>query len=143
MGRPPGVPVTVDIIIELDGGQKIVLIERKNNPKGWAIPGGFVDPGESLAEAARREAREETGLIVTLNQQFFTYSKPGRDSRGPVVSVVFIGSAVGTPVGADDAKRAIAHDVMQPLPKLAFDHKDILEDYFRYKLGGARPGPSR
>ena len=81
-----------------------MLIERKNPPHGWALPGGFVDVGESLAHAAVREAREETSLEVTLGEQFFAYSDPKRDPRGPTVSVVFLGRASGEPRAADDAK---------------------------------------
>ena len=84
-GKPTTPLLTVDIIIEVAGG--IVLIERKNPPEGWALPGGFVDVGESLAAAAVREAREETSLEVTLTEQFFAYSDPKRDPRGATTSV--------------------------------------------------------
>lgn len=122
---------TVDIIIESENGgeKKIVLIERKNPPAGWAIPGGFVDYGESLEDAARREAKEETGLDVTLLRQFHTYSDPARDPRRHTMSTVFIATASGMPEGADDALRAglfSADDLPSPL---AFDHAQILEDY--------------
>jgi ADP-ribose pyrophosphatase YjhB (NUDIX family) len=96
--------ITVDIIIELDEG--IVLIERKNPPHGWALPGGFVDYGESLEAAATREAKEETGLEVELLRQFHTYSDPGRDPRGHTVSTVFVARASGVPQAADDAQAA-------------------------------------
>ncbi|GAB4346069.1 MAG: NUDIX hydrolase [Desulfobulbaceae bacterium] len=119
---------TVDVIIEIDGG--IVLIERKNPPPGWALPGGFVDYGESCEEAAVREAREETGLDVTLVEQFHAYSDPDRDPRLHTVSIVFIGTAEGTPRGGDDAARAEVF-TRDNLPPLAFDHARILEDYFR------------
>ncbi len=138
MIRPENVPVTVDVIIEIDN--KIVLIERKNYPAGYALPGGFVEAGESLAQAAVREAKEETGLDVKLIEQFFAYSKPGRDPRGPVVSVVFIGQAKGVPVGADDAKRAILVNPSD-LPNMAFDHADIVEDYLEYVKYYTRPFP--
>nr|MBF0223394.1 NUDIX hydrolase [Desulfobulbaceae bacterium] len=95
---------TVDIIITIDGG--IVLIERKNPPYGWALPGGFVDYGESLEEAAVREAEEETNLTVKLTGQFRTYSDPGRDARLHTISTVFMAEATGTPVGGDDAIQA-------------------------------------
>jgi ADP-ribose pyrophosphatase YjhB (NUDIX family) len=121
---------TVDIIIET--GQGVVLIERKNFPFGWALPGGFVDYGESLEEAAIREAREETGLSVTLQKQLASYSSPKRDPRFHTVSTVFIASAQGEPVGQDDAKQAGIF-TKENLPEMAFDHKQILDDYFRTK----------
>jgi 8-oxo-dGTP diphosphatase len=135
-GKPTTPLLTVDIIIEVTGG--IVLIERKNPPPGWALPGGFVDVGESLAHAAVREAREETSLEVTLTEQLFAYSDPKRDPRGSTVSVVFIGRAVGTPRAEDDAKNIAIHTLDQ-LPALAFDHDQILADYRRYKKDGTRP----
>jgi 8-oxo-dGTP diphosphatase len=139
-GKPTTPLLTVDIIIEVPGGPeaKIVLIERKNPPPGWALPGGFVDVGESVAAAAVREAREETSLEVTLVEQFFAYSDPKRDPRGATVSVVFIGQATGTPQAEDDAKN-IGLYALDKLPQLAFDHGQILEDYRRYKKDGTRP----
>lgn len=124
---------TVDIIIEIEGG--IVLIERKNPPFGWALPGGFVDYGESFEQAAVREAMEETGLRVTLTRQFHTYSDPGRDPRLHTASTVFIATATGKPQGGDDAARAEIF-TKNNLPPLAFDHARILADYFRVKEGG-------
>ena len=120
---------TVDIIIELKGG--IVLIERKNVPFGWALPGGFVDYGESLEQAALREALEETSLKITLKQQFKTYSDPGRDSRHHTISTVFIATAEGSPQAGDDAGKADIF-MQQNLPDLAFDHAKILADYFAH-----------
>ncbi|MCU0578643.1 MAG: NUDIX hydrolase [Desulfobacterota bacterium] len=123
---------TVDIIIELDSGG-IVLIERKNPPPGWALPGGFVDYGESLEEAARREAREETSLEVDLVRQFHTYSRPDRDPRRHTISTVFIARAAGRPRAADDAA-ALGVFSREDLPSpLAFDHGQILDDYFNQK----------
>jgi ADP-ribose pyrophosphatase YjhB (NUDIX family) len=123
---------TVDIIIELDSGG-IVLIERKNPPPGWALPGGFVDYGESLEEAARREAREETSLEVDLVRQFHTYSRPDRDPRRHTISTVFIARAAGRPRAADDAA-ALGVFSREDLPvPLAFDHGQILDDYFNQK----------
>lgn len=119
---------TVDVIIEVEGG--IVLIERKNPPLGWALPGGFVDYGESFEQAAVREALEETGLRVTLTEQFHTYSDPGRDPRMHTASTVFVGTAKGRPKGADDAARAEIF-TLGNLPPLVFDHARILADYFR------------
>ncbi len=131
---------TVDIIIELAGGA-IVLIERKNPPHGWAIPGGFVDYGESIEDAARREAREETSLEVILTEQFYAYSDPARDPRHHTISTVFIATAAGAPRGAADAPRAHAClEADQPSP-LVFDHERILRDYFLFKRTGRRPRP--
>ena len=118
---------TVDIIIEVGGG--IVLIERKNPPYGWALPGGFVDYGESFETAAVREALEETSLEVELIRQFRTYSDPARDPRQHTASTVFIAQASGTPTGADDALQAKIF-TRENLPELAFDHARILGDYF-------------
>jgi len=139
-GKPTTPLLTVDIIIEVAGG--IVLIERKNPPPGWALPGGFVDVGESLSQAAVREAREETSLEVTLTEQFFAYSDPQRDPRGATASVVFLGRATGTPRAEDDAKN-IGVYALDRLPKLAFDHEQILDDYRRYKKDGTRPPVTR
>lgn len=118
---------TVDIIIEVKGG--IVLIERKNPPHGWALPGGFVDYGESLEDAARREAFEETGLEVQLKEQFHTYSDPKRDPRQHTISTVFLATAEGEPSAGDDALRAEIFTA-DKLPALAFDHGKILDDYY-------------
>lgn len=118
---------TVDIIIEVAGG--IVLILRKNPPYGWALPGGFVDYGESLETAAIREAKEETCLDVSLIRQLHTYSDPCRDARLHTISTVFVASAIGTPVAADDAEQ-VAVFTHSSLPPLVFDHQQILEDYF-------------
>ena len=122
---------TVDIIIETKGG--IVLIERKNKPFGWALPGGFVDYGESLEQAAIREAMEETGLQVTLKQQFKTYSDPDRDTRHHTISTVFIATSKGSPRAGDDAAKADVF-MQEDLPPLVFDHENILADYFTYKM---------
>lgn len=121
--------ITVDVIIELAGG--VVLIERKNPPHGWALPGGFVDYGESLEEAAAREALEETGLTVELLRQFHTYSAPGRDPRGHTISTVFTARAQGTPKAADDARDAGVYTEDSLPDVIAFDHREILEDYFK------------
>lgn len=132
--------LTVDIIIELPDGD-IVLIERKNPPHGWALPGGFVDYGESIEHAAVREAREETSLDVTLTEQFYTYSDPARDSRHHTVSTVFLATARGVPRAADDAGAArVFAESDLPAP-LVFDHAKILRDYFRFKKSGRRPRP--
>ena len=121
---------TVDIIIEIDN--RIVLIERKNPPFGWALPGGFVDYGESFETAALREAEEETGLKVQALRQFHTYSNPERDSRLHTASTVFIGQAEGRPKAGDDAA-GVGLFTEKDLPALAFDHAQILSDYFQGK----------
>lgn len=120
---------TVDIIIET--GKGIVLIRRKNPPYGWALPGGFVDYGETLEQAAVREAREETSLDVELVSQFRAYSDPSRDPRHHTISVIFRARAVsGTPRAADDAIDAGIFDRNNLPDDLAFDHGKILQDYF-------------
>ena len=120
----------MDIIIELKDG-KIVLIRRKNPPFGWALPGGFVDYGESLEEAAIREAREETSLEVSLIRQLHTYSNPDRDPRRHTITTVFIARAQGPPIAADDAEEIGLFDRFTLPSSLAFDHNLILNDYFR------------
>ena len=125
--------VTVDVIIELNAN--IVLIERKNPPYGWALPGGFVDYGESLEASAVREAKEETSLDILLVEQFHTYSDPNRDPRHHTVTTVFIAKANGTPKSADDAQN-IGVFTQKNLPTpIAFDHAKIISDYFQYKNG--------
>ncbi len=127
---------TVDIIIEVKGG--IVLIERKNPPYGWAIPGGFVDYGESVEDCAVREAREETGLNIRLKDLLYVYSRPDRDPRHHTLTTVFIATADGQPVAVDDAKAAgVFHARMLPAP-LVFDHAEILVDYFQCLDGADR-----
>lgn len=122
---------TVDIIIELAG--KIVLIKRKNPPHGWAIPGGFVDYGESLEQAAIREAREETSLEVTSLRLLGCYSDPARDSRMHTISTVFIATAKGQPQAADDAAELALFSLDQLPEQLCFDHARILTDYCAVK----------
>ena len=119
---------TVDIIIEIKDG--IILIERKNPPYGWALPGGFVDWGESLEDAALREAKEETSLDVKLVRQFHAYSDPMRDPRHHTITMVFVASADGEPKARDDAKNlGVFKKDSLPSP-IAFDHADIINDYF-------------
>ena len=123
---------TVDIIIEIEchASNGIVLIKRKNPPHGWALPGGFVDYGETLESAAIREAREETCLDVTLSCQLGAYSDPSRDPRHHSISVVFVATAFGKPIAADDAEEVgIFNSDTLPEP-LVFDHEKILRDYF-------------
>jgi len=135
--RPVTPLLTVDIVIELvDRPERpIVLIERKYPPFGWALPGGFVDVGESLEQAAVREAREETTLDVTLQLLLGNYSDPSRDSRGHTASAVYLATARGEPLAADDARNVKLYDP-EHLPALAFDHGRILADYLHYRKSG-------
>ena len=123
--------LTVDAIIETEGG--IILIKRKNPPSGWAIPGGFVDYGESLEDAVRREAKEETRLDIKLIRQFHTYSDPKRDPRHHTVSTIFIAAAAGKPKAGDDAREVGIFNKDNLPEDIAFDHRQILEDYFSGK----------
>ncbi|MDF1525786.1 MAG: NUDIX hydrolase [bacterium] len=120
---------TVDIIIEVEGG--IVLIERKNPPHGWAIPGGFVDYGETVEAAAVREAKEETGLVAHLTGLLGVYSDPSRDPRSHTISTVFIAVAQGNPVADDDAADAGVFTEKSLPERIVFDHRKILGDYFK------------
>ncbi len=136
--KPPRGPLpTADVIIETPAG--IVLVERRYPPLGWAIPGGFIEEGETAASAARREAKEETGLDVELAELFHVYSAPDRDPRHHTLTVVYIARASGQPGGGDDAARARAFPEESLPAKLAFDHARVLADYFRYKKTGERP----
>lgn len=124
--------LTVDVIVENAAGH-VLLVDRKNPPHGWAIPGGFVDYGETLETAAVREIREETGLEVTLTAQFHTYSDPRRDPRHHTVTTVFLGQADGEPAGADDALEARFFPLASLPSPLAFDHRDVLRDFERFR----------
>jgi 8-oxo-dGTP diphosphatase len=131
---------TVDIIIEQ--GKGIVLILRRNEPRQWAIPGGYCDYGESLEQAAVREAKEETGLTVELIEQFHTYSEPRRDPRQHNISTVYIVRPIGGILQAQDDAQDIGVFTEADLPpELAFDHDQILKDYFLYKKTGRRRLP--
>lgn len=133
--------LTVDVIIELIDRPHcpIVLIERRNPPYGWALPGGFVDVGERLEDAARREAQEETNLVIDLQVLLGCYSDPMRDCRMHTVSAVYVGTARGTPQAQDDALNLELFDPAA-VPPLAFDHALILDDYCRYRAqGGLTP----
>lgn len=138
MARPVTPPLAADIIIELTDrpGRPIVLIERLNPPHGWAIPGGFVDVGETVESAAVREAQEETSLNVTLKGLLGCYSRPGRDPRGHTVSLVYIAEAQGEPRAQDDAKNLVICSLDELPAPLAFDHAKILQDYRRWLRSG-------
>ncbi len=136
-GAHEGPRATADVIIEVGG--RIVLVQRKNPPPGWAIPGGFIDPGERAEDAAVREAFEETGLLVTLTGLLGVYSDPSRDPRGHTISAVYIGRAEGEPAGGDDAAAASLFGEEELPSPLAFDHGRILADYFRFRRTGKRP----
>lgn len=135
--------LSTDIIIELHDrpGHPIVLIERKHEPLGWALPGGFVDVGESVEEAAVREAAEETNLEVSLVTLLGVYSEPRRDPRGHSVAVVWVARSGGDPVAMDDAAALRVYDPRDLPKQLAFDHARILEDYRAYRRTGQRPSP--
>lgn len=124
--------ITVDIIIEVKGG--MVLIERSNPPFGWAIPGGFVDYGETLEQCAAREAKEETGLDIYEAEQMHTYSDPRRDPRFHTITTVFVAKAKGVPKAGDDAQKAkiVSFDEIASIP-LAFDHADVFRDYKKFR----------
>ena len=132
---------TVDIIIELIDRphRPIVLVERQNPPLGWALPGGFIDYGESVEAAAQREAHEETGLWVELREQFQVYSDPGRDPRQHTLSVVLLATATGEPYAGDDAKTVGIFEFWRVPANLCFDHNRILRDYWQYRHHGLRP----
>jgi len=128
---------TVDVIIEVDGG--VVLVLRKNPPHGWALPGGYVEYGERVEDAARREALEETGLTILGLSLLGVYSDPNRDPRQHNLSTTFYGIAEGTPVADDDALEARVFQPREIPGDLVCDHNKILSDYFRLKRHGVRP----
>jgi 8-oxo-dGTP diphosphatase len=132
-------PTTDAIIVAPDG--RIVLVDRKNTPFGWALPGGFIEEGEEFGAACKREAKEETGLDVQLVAQLFTYSDPKRDPRQHTASTVYACSvtAGAEPKAADDAKDArwFAESEI-PWGSLVFDHALILRDYFEWAKTGKR-----
>lgn len=132
---------TVDLIVELIDRphRPIILIERLNEPLGWALPGGFVDYGESVETAAIREAQEEIGLTVKLTEQFYVYSDPTRDQRKHTISIVFLATAQGEPTAGDDAKNFQVFNPWEIPSNLCFDHDQILQDYWQYRNYGLRP----
>lgn len=140
MFRPETPLLAADIIIRLQGGDgRIVLIQRHNPPPGWALPGGFVDLGETVEQAAVREAREETALEVRLRCLLGCYSAPQRDPRGHTASLVYVADGSGEPRAQDDARQLRLVDPRHPGVSLAFDHQDILADYLHYLDTGRAP----
>ena len=139
MPRPRTPEITVDLVIELEDkpGRPIVVIRRGHPPPGHALPGGFVDIGETVEHAAMREAREETGLEITLREILGVYSDPARDPRGHSVAIVYVATASGEPVAGDDASAVIVTDPDQS-PPLIFDHGKILADYIARRRAAAR-----
>ena len=131
---------TVDVVIAL-AGDRVVLVRRRYPPPGWALPGGFVEEGETLEAAAVREAKEETGLDVTVTDLLYVYSDPRRDPRRHTLAAVFLGRAGGEPAGGDDAAEARGFAWAELPSPLAFDHAEILADARRFLLTGARPRP--
>ncbi|TAL45184.1 MAG: NUDIX hydrolase [Methylovulum sp.] len=138
MYKPVTPLLAADTLIELIDlpGRPFVLIERANPPYGWAVPGGFVDVGETLEQAAIREAKEETGLTVNLSVLLGLYSKPERDPRNHTVTAVYIAEARGLPVAADDAKNCGIFTFDNLPGELAFDHAQVIADYRRYRATG-------
>jgi 8-oxo-dGTP diphosphatase len=139
MTKPVTPLLAADALIELVDrpGRPIVLIERKNPPYGWAIPGGFVDIGETVEAAAVREALEEVSLTVQLVAMLGIYSAPSRDTRGHIATAVYVAEARGTPVAADDARNVGIFTLDQLPAPLAFDHELVLQDFLRYRETGA------
>ncbi|WP_031433457.1 NUDIX domain-containing protein [Methylomarinum vadi] len=138
MPKPITPLLAADTLIELldQPGRPFVLIERANPPYGWALPGGFVDVGESVEQAAVREAKEETGLDAELSALLGIYSNPNRDPRGHTVTAVYIAQAHGTPVAADDAKHCSIFTFDDLPQQLAFDHAQVIADYQRFRTTG-------
>ncbi|MCO6414484.1 MAG: NUDIX hydrolase [Thiogranum sp.] len=137
MHKPVTPLLTVDAIIEMADrpGRPIVLIERRNPPHGWALPGGFVDVGERLEAAALREASEETSLDIQLVALLGCYSDPQRDNRGHTVSAVYVATATGEARALDDARNLEFFDP-ERCPELAFDHALVIADYLRWRATG-------
>lgn len=131
MSRPITPLLAVDAIVCLENkpGNPIVLIERANPPYGWAIPGGFVDVGETTEAAVIRELKEEAGLDIILTGLLGVYSDPARDPRGHTVGIVYMATAMGEPMAGDDAKNVQLFSLDNLPSTLAFDHAKILEDY--------------
>ncbi|MBX7056836.1 MAG: NUDIX hydrolase [Leptospirales bacterium] len=139
-GKPVTPLVACDALIEI--GNRVLLIERRNPPHGLAVPGGYMDIGESAEQCAIREAREETGLDVELLALLGVYSDPRRDPRGQVITMVYVARSAGQPVAGDDAGAIVMVDPANPPPGLAFDHRRVLYDYVCYRRGEGPPAPA-
>ena len=141
MTKPVTPIIAADALIELvdQPGNPIVLIKRENPPYGWAIPGGFVDVGESVPDAAVREAKEETCLDVELVCLLGCYSDPSRDPRGHTVTMIYVARATGNPVAADDAADVAVFDPTDVNVDLAFDHEKVIADYLDWRKTGVVP----
>jgi 8-oxo-dGTP diphosphatase len=139
MPRPRTPEIAADIVIELEDrpGRPIVIIRRAHPPLGHALPGGFVDIGETVEHAAVREAREETGLDVILVALLGVYSDPARDPRGHTVAIVYVATARGEPVAGDDAAGIIVTDP-EAAPPLVADHDRIVADYVAWRRAAGR-----
>lgn len=138
MPKPITPLLAADILIELidQANRPFVLIERAFPPYGWAVPGGFVDVGETLEHAAIRETKEETCLDISLTALLGIYSNPSRDPRNHTVTAVYIAEAAGMPQAADDAKNFGIFTFDNLPTMLAFDHAQVLADYQNYRLTG-------
>ena len=138
MNKPVTPSLAADAIVELVHlpGRPIVLIERKNPPYGWAIPGGFVDIGETLEAAAIREAKEEISLDIELVTLLGMYSHPQRDPRGHTITAVYVATSTGQPLAADDAEHLGIFSLDNLPSPLAFDHAMVLADFRRYRETG-------
>jgi 8-oxo-dGTP diphosphatase len=135
MFEPKTPYLAVDGVVRLWEGERfkgIVLVERRYEPLGYALPGGFVEVGETVEKAVLREVKEETGLDAQIVKLLGVYSEPNRDPRFHVVSVVFVLDAYGEPKGGDDAKKAVVFPIEDlPFDKIVFDHARILKDFLR------------
>jgi 8-oxo-dGTP diphosphatase len=140
LAPPPYPPPTVDAILEIAPG-KVLLVWRRYPPIGWALPGGFVETGESVEEACAREIFEETGLVITDHRQMHVYSDPMRDPRGQTISTVFVSRPTGSPRAGDDAAEVATYPLDSLPDPICFDHARILED-FRVSRWGIGPRAS-